>query len=102
MYISFALGSQCEPHFQWNIGGGGPPTQRFCVGHVHFMLFVSILFESGPQRKPVFQWNMGLRDWSLIMGGGGGGGLQNGDGGGRQVKFNPYKNGRGGGGSEKV
>ena len=23
VYISFALGSQREPHFQWNIGGGG-------------------------------------------------------------------------------
>ena len=62
MYISFALGSQREPHFQWNIGGGGSPTQRFCVGHVHFMLFVSILFASGTQRKPVFQWSMGLRN----------------------------------------
>ena len=32
-----------------------------CVGHVHFMLFVSISFALGIQRKPGFWWNMGLR-----------------------------------------
>ena len=36
VYISFALGSQREPHFQWNIGGVGSSG----VGHVYFMLFV--------------------------------------------------------------
>ena len=36
---------------QWNIGG---------VGHVHFMLFMSISFALGTQCKLVFQWNMGL------------------------------------------
>ena len=40
VYISFALVSQREPHFQWNIGGVGSPTQHFRVGHVHFMLFI--------------------------------------------------------------
>ena len=30
------------------------------VGHVHFMLFMSISFASGTQRKPVFLWNMGF------------------------------------------
>ena len=58
--ISITLGSQREPHFQWNISGVGSPTQIFRVGHVHFMLFVSISFASGTQRKLFFQWNMGL------------------------------------------
>ena len=58
--ISFALGSQRKPHFQWNIGGVGTPTQNLRVGHVHFMLFMSISFASGTQRKLVFQWNMGF------------------------------------------
>ena len=40
---------------QWNIGGVGAG-----VGHVHFMLFMSISFAWGTQRKLVFQWNMGL------------------------------------------
>ena len=31
------------------------------VGHVHFMLFVSISFALGSQRKRRFQWNIGLR-----------------------------------------
>ena len=60
MQISFALGSQREPHFQWNIGGVGSPTQNVHVGHVHFMLFMSISFASGTQHKLVFQWNNGL------------------------------------------
>ena len=29
------------------------------VGHVHFMLFVAIIFALGTQHKPVFGWNMG-------------------------------------------
>ena len=60
--ISFALGRQREPHFQWNIGDVGSPTQHFHVGHVHFMLFMSISFPSGTQRKLVFQWNMGFKE----------------------------------------
>ena len=55
-----ALGSQSEPHFQWNIGCVGHLMQIFCVGHIHFMLFMSISFASGTQRKHVFQWNMGF------------------------------------------
>ena len=31
------------------------------VGHVHFMLFVSILFALGSQREGSFQWNMGFK-----------------------------------------
>ena len=33
---------------------------RVCVGHVHFMLFVSLLVELGSQRERNFQWNTGL------------------------------------------
>ena len=33
----FALGSQREPHSQWNIGGVGCLALGLCVGHVHFM-----------------------------------------------------------------
>ena len=39
----------------------GPLALSPRVGHVHFMLFVSISFALGTQRKPVFEWNMGLR-----------------------------------------
>ena len=45
---------------QWNIGGVGPSGVGAGVGHVHFMLFMSISFASGTQRKLVFQWNMGF------------------------------------------
>ena len=47
---------------QWNIGCVGSPTQNFRIGHVHFMLFVPILFALGIQREPSLQWNMGLKD----------------------------------------
>ena len=75
MLVSFALGDanflrrpcpflffgvDYEPHFQWNIGCVAYLTQIFCVGHVHFMLFMSTSIASGTQRKHVFQWNMGL------------------------------------------
>ena len=45
---------------QWNIGGVGLSGVGAGVGHVHFMLFMSISFASGTQRKLVFQWNMGF------------------------------------------
>ena len=45
---------------QWNIGGVGPSGVGAGVGHVHFMLFMSISFASGTQRKLIFQWNMGF------------------------------------------
>ena len=61
--ISFASGSQREPHFQWNIGGGGSSG----VGHVHFMYIsccLCIIFRVGyariSRRRGEFQWNMGL------------------------------------------
>ena len=38
------------------------------MGHVHFMLFMSISFASGTKRKLVFQWNMGLRIANFILG----------------------------------
>ena len=45
---------------QWNIGCFGYQTQNVRVGHVHFMLCVSISFALGGQRKRSFQWDMGL------------------------------------------
>ena len=47
---------------QWNIGRVGFPGVWACVGHVHFILFVSISFALGSQRKGSFQWNMGFSD----------------------------------------
>ena len=35
------------------------------VGHVHFMLFVSVSFALGSQRKRGFQWNMGSFTFAL-------------------------------------
>ena len=51
---------------QWNIGGVGLSGVGAGVGHVHFMLFMSISFALGTQRKLVFQWNMGFRVGLLI------------------------------------
>ena len=63
VYISFASGSQCEPHFQWNIGGVGSSG----VGHVHFMYIsccLCIIFRVGyakiSRRRGELQWNMGF------------------------------------------
>ena len=85
MYISFASGSQREPHFQWNIGGVGSSG----VGHVHFMYIsccLCIIFRVGyakiSRRRGEFQWNMGLR-LDLIMHG-----LINS----RQIQNNNYTN----------
>ena len=39
---------------RWNVGCVGSPRIGARVGHVHFMLFVSILFELGTQREPGF------------------------------------------------
>ena len=36
------------------------------VGHVDFMLFVSISFAFVTQHKSSFQWNMGLKDSKKI------------------------------------
>ena len=41
VYISFALGSQREPHFLWNIGGVGSSA----VGYVYFM-YISVFCAS--------------------------------------------------------
>ena len=45
---------------RWNRGCVGSPGVRSHVGHVDFMLFVSISFALGSQRERSFQWNMGL------------------------------------------
>ena len=52
---------------QWNIGCLGSLTQNFRVDHVHFMLFVPILFVLGNQREPSLQWNMDFRFKSLSL-----------------------------------
>ena len=53
--IKFALVPTPTPDAsQWNIGGVGPSGIGTGVGHVHFMLFMSISFASGTQCKLVF------------------------------------------------
>ena len=55
--LKFALPPTQNPNpSQWNIGCVGSPGVGACIGHVHFMLFVSISFALGSS----FQWNMGL------------------------------------------
>ena len=57
--LKFALPSTRNPNAsQWNISCVGSPGVGARVGHVHFMLFVSISFALGSQCKPSFQWNM--------------------------------------------
>ena len=59
--LKFVLAPTPTPDaIQWNIGGVGPSGVGAGVGHVHFMLFMSISFASGTQRKLVFHWNMGF------------------------------------------
>ena len=59
--LKFALPPTPTPDAsQWNIGGVRLSGVGAGVGHVHFMLFMSISFASGTQRKPVFWWNMGF------------------------------------------
>ena len=65
--LKFALPPTPSPDAsQWNIGGVGPSGVGAGVGHVHFMLFMSISFASGTQRKLVFQWNMGLNMFTVL------------------------------------
>ena len=45
---------------RWNIGRVGCPRLGACIGHVEFMLFVSISFVLGSQHEHGFWWNMGL------------------------------------------
>ena len=53
--LKFALAPTRTPNTsQWNIGGVGSSGIGARVGHVHFMLFVSILFALGTQRERVF------------------------------------------------
>ena len=51
---------------RWNIGCVGSPYDGACVGHVYYMLFVSISFALGTQREPGFWWNMGLTMHFLV------------------------------------
>ena len=46
---------------RWNIGGVVSPTQGAGVGHLDFMLFVSLLVALGTQRKLNIQWNTGFK-----------------------------------------
>ena len=58
-----------NPHCErWNIGCVGSPGVGACVGHVHFMSFVSISFVLGSQCERSFQWNMGfMYSWSISI-----------------------------------
>ena len=59
--LKFALPPTRNPNAsQWNIGCVGSPGVGAGIGHVHFMLFVSISLAFGIQRKCSFQWNMGF------------------------------------------
>ena len=57
--ISISISNATTNTSQWNIGCVGSPGVGARVGHVHFMLFVSISFALGSQHKRGFQWNMG-------------------------------------------
>ena len=68
MLVSFALGganfarhpTQNSNTSQWIIGCVGFQLQNSCVGHVYFILFVSISFALGGQRKHSFSVEYGL------------------------------------------
>ena len=68
MLVSFVLGdanfsrhpTQNPNESQWNIGCVGFQMQNSCIGHVHFILFVSISFALGGQRKHSFSVEYGL------------------------------------------
>ena len=60
--LKFALPLTPTPNVsRWIIGGFGSPTQGAGVGHVDFMLFVSISCAVVSQCELSFQWNMGFR-----------------------------------------
>ena len=69
MLVSFALGdsnfsrhpTQNPNASRWKIGCVGLQTQNSCVGHVHFILFVSISFALGGQPKHSFSVEYGLK-----------------------------------------
>ena len=75
MLVFFALGDanfSCHPTqnpnaSQWNIGGVGFQTQHSCVGHLHFISFVSISFALGSQSKPSFSVEYGLKARPLLL-----------------------------------
>ena len=54
--LKFALPPRPTPNAsRWNIGGVGSPTRGAGVGHVDFMLYVSISFALVSQRERSFQ-----------------------------------------------
>ena len=57
MYISFALGSQREAHFQWNIGGVGPQRKIFALG----MYISCCLCQLGDPTQTRFSVEYGLK-----------------------------------------
>ena len=66
--LKFALPPIRNPNTsQCNIGCVGSPGVGAPIGHVHFMLFVSISFALGSQRKRSFQWNMDFRKKKKIF-----------------------------------
>ena len=54
----FALATQREPHFQWNIVCVGLLPLGLCVGHVHFMRQVT---QTVPDTNPFFGGICALR-----------------------------------------
>ena len=59
--LKCALPSRPTPNAsRWNIGGVGSPMQNSRIGHVDFMLFMSLSLALASQHEPNFQWNMGL------------------------------------------
>ena len=67
LMLKFALPPTPTPYTsRWNIGGIGSQTRGAGIGHVDFILFVSISFALGSQRKPSFKWNMGFRSHCII------------------------------------
>ena len=46
---------------RWNIGRVGSTRVGSCIGHVDFILFVSISFVLGSQCEHGFRWNIGLK-----------------------------------------
>ena len=58
--LNFALPPTPTSMSRWNIGRVGSLTQGAGVGHVYFILFVSISFALGGQRKHSFSLEYGL------------------------------------------
>ena len=69
--LKFALPPTGSPNAsQWNIGCLGSSGIGARIGHVHFRLFVSILFAFGSQRKRGFSVEYGLKNKGYFLPGG--------------------------------